>query len=290
MLNQIMKNSGLKSFHKDLNRLDLTKLNPDITEIKDLNYIEDNNPEHRLDVYLRKDGKIKPILIDIHGGGFMSHDKSVNRLFGNAMAEKGYVVFNLNYRLAYPTYNVFDQIVDIDAAVRWIVKHAADYEADADSIYIAGHSSAGVEAVVEGLLCVDPAMLKDFGLENRPFQYKGIVLDCGLMHFYKKSIAYWGMRNMVFPKGYEKDKRYSYMRFEENKSLSKLPPVVLITNSKDELKGMTYYFKEVLDNAGVKYDLIDEGTEGHMGIIFTPYNTDSSKVIDDMQAFFEQNG
>lgn len=289
MLNKLVKKSGFEAFQKDLKRLDLTKLNPIITEFKDIFYLEDNNLEHQLDVYLRNDGKRKPILIDIHGGGFISHDKSVNRLFGNAMAEKGYVVFNINYRLAYPTYNVFNQIIDIDAAVKWIINHADDYNADVERIYIAGHSSAGVEAVAEGLLTVDSAMLKDFAIDDKVYRYKGIIIDCGLMYFYKKSIAYWGMRNMVFPKGYLKDKRYQYLRFEDNNALSKLPPIVLITNEKDELKGMTYYFKGVLDNVGVRNCLIDDGGEGHMGILFSPYNTVNQKIINKIQIFFETN-
>ncbi|MBQ4627652.1 MAG: alpha/beta hydrolase, partial [Clostridia bacterium] len=70
------------------------------------------------------------VLIDIHGGGFISHDKSVDSVFANVMAQKGFVVFALNYRLAYPEYNVFDQIEDIDKAARWIVEHASSYEGD----------------------------------------------------------------------------------------------------------------------------------------------------------------
>ncbi|MCR5103511.1 MAG: alpha/beta hydrolase fold domain-containing protein, partial [Eubacterium sp.] len=58
-------------------------------------------------------------------GGFISHDKKVDSVFANVMAQNGFVVFSLNYRLAYPKYTVFDQIDDIDKATRWIVQHAS---------------------------------------------------------------------------------------------------------------------------------------------------------------------
>ncbi len=56
----------------------------------------------------RLDGiSTNPLLI--HGGGFISGYKEMNSLFANYLAQRGFVVFNINYRLAYPTINVFDQ-------------------------------------------------------------------------------------------------------------------------------------------------------------------------------------
>ena len=38
----------------------------------------------------------KPILINIHGGGFISSYKELDYLFCNNMAQKEFVVFNIN--------------------------------------------------------------------------------------------------------------------------------------------------------------------------------------------------
>ena len=100
MINWIMKKSGEIALKTDVGKLDLARLPEEITEIKDISYIDDNDPGHTLDIYVRKDGSKKPILIDIHGGGFISEDKAMNRLFGNYMAKLGFVVFELNVRLA----------------------------------------------------------------------------------------------------------------------------------------------------------------------------------------------
>ena len=104
MINRIIKNSGNKAYIKDLERLDRSAISDEITMISNISYIPDDNMEHTLDIYLCENGLEKPILIDIHGGGFISHDKKIDSVFANVMAQKGFVVFTLNYRLAYPEY------------------------------------------------------------------------------------------------------------------------------------------------------------------------------------------
>jgi acetyl esterase/lipase len=285
MIDRIMKKSGEKSFLKDLEKIDRTKLDKSICEDLDISYTDTSSNEQKLDVYYSKIKIKKPILIDIHGGGFISNDKEINHLFGNYMAQNGFVVFNLNYRLAYPEYTVFDQIEDIDSAVNWILANAEKYGGDANSMYIAGHSSAGVLAVTEAMLCNNTDMLRDYNLKERHYNYKGIILDCGLMHFYKRSIAYTGMRNMVFPKNYSKNEKYKYLIFENREEIKNLPKTVLITNKKDALKNMTYWFKKVLEHYGVPHLLIDDGKDGHMGIIYKPYSEDNLKKIEEIKHF-----
>lgn len=282
MIDIIMKKQGEKAFQNDLKRIDYSKLSKAVKEEMNINYANDNNNEHTLDVYYKENGELKPILVDIHGGGFISHDKEVDRLFGNYMAQKDFVVFNLNYRLAYPEYTVFDQVSDIDKALCWIINNGKKYNANTEEMYICGHSSAGVLAVIEALLCKSDKLAEDFSITKRNFAYKGIILDCGLMNFYKNNIAYWGMRNMVLPKKYKKDRRYQGMVFENNNELHKLPKTVLLTNSKDELKDMTYYFEKVLSKAKVKNKMIDRNSDGHMGIIFKPYTDENTEIIDEI--------
>ncbi len=270
MLNKIMKNSGGKAYVRDIERLDQSAISEEITMISNVNYIPGDSMEHTLDIYFRNDGVKKPILIDIHGGGFISHDKKVDSIFANVMAQNGFVVFSLNYRLAYPEYNVFDQIDDIDKATRWVVKHASLYDGENKRMYVVGHSSGGVNAVAEVLLSLSSEMLSDYGFEKRDYTYRGLIIDCGLMHFYKNSIAYNGMRRMVFPKSYKNDRRYEYLLFDRNDDVNRLPKTVIITNESDQLKDMSYYFNELLDKRYVEHVLLEKGSKGHMGVIFDP--------------------
>lgn len=288
MINWIMKKSGDIALKTDVGKLDLSRLPEDVTEIKDISYADDNDPGHKLDIFVRMDGSKKPILIDIHGGGFISEDKAMNRLFGAYMAKLGFVVFELNVRLAYPEWTVFDQIEDIDKGVRFAIERAGKYEGDTDQLYIAGHSSGGVLAFTECMLSSSPEMLAEFGLKERNYKYKGLITDCGLMHFYKSSIAYWGMRKMIFPKRYKEDKRYRYLTAENNEYIQKLPKAALLTNSKDVLKKMTYYFDGVLSQKSVEHRLFEYGKDGHTGIIFKPYTDENLAVLKSVREYLIQ--
>jgi len=286
VINTLMKRMGERAYWKDLDRIDSSRCDSSVNEIKDISYTGSNSDEHKLDIYYVSDNREKPVFIDIHGGGFISGDKKVNSLFANYLAQRGLVVFTLNYRLAYPTITVFDQIEDVASAVRWIVAHARAYEGNIKKMYISGHSAGGVLAIAESLLCNDNNMRTVFNMDDRTYKYNGIILDCGAMHFYRKSIAYWGMRNMIFPKGYQRMEKYQYLVFENNSQLSTLPRTVLLTNENDELKDMSYYFKRVLDDYRVDNKLIDIGTDGHTGILFHTYTSGNQRILDCIQDFF----
>ena len=282
-----MKKMSEKTYLKDLDRIDASKFDCTIKAVKDISYINDHSIEHKLDIHYKSNQEYKPIIVNIHGGGFISGYKEMDSLFANYLAQRGFVIFNVNYRLAYPRFNVFDQIEDISNAVEWIVSNAEKYEANPKEMYIAGHSAGGVLAIAESLLCLDKKMREDFNIDERNYTYNGIILDCGAMHFYVNNLAYWGMRNMVFPKGFKKMAKYHYLIFENNRKLSTLPKTVLLTNEKDELRTMTYYFKKVLDDHQVDNKLFNVGTDGHMGIIFKPYTDENQKMLDAIQEFFE---
>ncbi|SCW62081.1 Acetyl esterase/lipase [Ruminococcaceae bacterium YRB3002] len=300
MINRIMKASGASSYRHDLARLNLSAVSDSVTEIHDVDYLG-GLPERRLDVYYcdgalgvgdfgssaRGSASMRPVLIDIHGGGFISYHKEFDRVYANVMATRGFVVFEVDFRLAYPEYTVFDQIEDIDKAVRWIVNHASSYGGDVNRLYLGGHSSGCVLAVCEALLCLDLSMLSDFGFDARNYSYSGLLLDCGLLHFYKKSIAYNGMRNMVFPSGYKDDKRFRYLVFENNDSVRGLPRTALITNPKDVLREMTYHFEGVLEKSGVEHRLFDRGSVGHTGIVFDPVR-DGGELVDGVVEYLKR--
>lgn len=281
-----------KILQADVAKIDTSRLHNDVTEVFDAPYIDDNFSGHTYDVFYRKDGNKKPILIDIHGGGFITEDKSMNRMFGNYMAHFGFTVFELNVRLAYLECSVFDQIMDIDCAVRYVLEHADDYEGDTSNLYVAGHSSGAVLAVSEVLLCLDSNMRADYGIKDRDYKYKGVITDCGLLHFYKGTIPYWGMRGMIFPKGYKKDKRYKYLVFNQNESISLLPKMAILTNKKDVLRKMTFQFDNVLTERNVEHELMLYGPVAHTGIIFYPYTEENVKVIEKVKKYLtaEENG
>lgn len=76
------------------------KQNPpqNIELISDIPYIDDGNYYHKLDVMypnnISENDKL-PVIIDIHGGGWMYGDKGLNENYCRALADRGYVVLIL---------------------------------------------------------------------------------------------------------------------------------------------------------------------------------------------------
>ena len=112
--------------------------------IRDVPYTDSGHPEHRLDVY-RPAGHIAgapplPAVLYVHGGGFRILSKDTHWLFGLAYARRGFVVFNVSYRLA-PRHRYPAALRDVLDAYRWVARHAPRYGADASRLVLAGESA-----------------------------------------------------------------------------------------------------------------------------------------------------
>jgi acetyl esterase/lipase len=81
-------------------------------------------------------------VVSIHGGGFMSGERSDGRDWDRWFAERGYTVFDVDYRLAPPvTWNLAAQ--DVACAMVWIASHASDYGISPDRMVLTGQSAGG---------------------------------------------------------------------------------------------------------------------------------------------------
>ncbi|MFP4601229.1 MAG: alpha/beta hydrolase [Persicimonas sp.] len=108
---------------------------------RDVPYRSSGDPAHLLDVLVPTDADgPHPIVLYVHGGGFRILSKDTH--FGMAMqfARKGYVVFNINYRLA-PKHPFPAAIIDACQAYRWVAENAASFDGDLQRLVLAGESA-----------------------------------------------------------------------------------------------------------------------------------------------------
>lgn len=76
-------------------------INKQVHVVKDVLYDEHGMENSLLDIYYPKHaGKELPVIMWIHGGGFVSGNKEQTQEYGMALANAGYVVANINYALA----------------------------------------------------------------------------------------------------------------------------------------------------------------------------------------------
>lgn len=120
---------------------------------KDVAFLGPDRAE-KLDLYLppgREPGQRSPVLVWIHGGGFMIGRKDEKRAqeICTTAAEAGYVAVSIDYKLrdgAWP-----QNLLDCKNAVRFLRAHAAEYHIDPDRIAVAGGSAGGHLALMVGL-------------------------------------------------------------------------------------------------------------------------------------------
>ena len=115
-------------------------------KIADLNYADDGQAYHTLDVYIpkgEKPAKGWPVIVHIYGSAWFSNSSKGMADIGticNALLKAGYAVVCPNHRSSmdakYPA-----QINDIKAAVRWIRGNAEKYHLDKNFVGISGFSS-----------------------------------------------------------------------------------------------------------------------------------------------------
>ncbi|MCC6036762.1 MAG: alpha/beta hydrolase [Armatimonadetes bacterium] len=109
------------------------------------------NERNDLDLFLPKDdGKsLRPAVIVIHGGAWRGGDKKDMRILAEPLAQRGYVVAAINYRLA-PKWSYPAQLDDCQRAVRWLRKNAKEFRVDPKRFGAAGASAGGHLALLLG--------------------------------------------------------------------------------------------------------------------------------------------
>ena len=97
----------------------------------------------QLDLYLpNTEGESRIAIVLVHGGGWIQGSRDKFSKVAQALAERGYVVANISYRLA--TEAKFPGAVsDVKAATRWLRHHADEYNVDPKRIAGIGGSAGG---------------------------------------------------------------------------------------------------------------------------------------------------
>src|SRR2546423_4695370 len=114
-----------------------------VTVKPDVTYRTVDGEQLGLDVYQpAKKGKNRPAVVVVHGGGWTQGDKALFAQQSNQLAERGFVAFSINYRLA-PPHPYPAAVDDVEAAVAWVRTPAKEYGVDPARIGALGGSAGG---------------------------------------------------------------------------------------------------------------------------------------------------
>ena len=159
------------------------ELPADVKRYSDITY--GNKGEHPqwqlLDVYRPADvpeDKKLPVIVVIHGGGWVYGDKDVYKFYSASLCQRGFAVVCYSYRLA-PEYTFPSSLEDTCAVADWIVENADKYGFDLNNIFGVGDSAGGtlIGLTAAFLTNKDYADKFDFKAPDN-FKFKGIAFNC----------------------------------------------------------------------------------------------------------------
>ena len=129
---------------------------------RDIAYAEPKNERQLLDVYAPPTGSNLPVVVWVHGGGWMRGSKNEMDNKTEAFLAKGFVFVPVNYRF-YPNVPMGTIIRDVAKSVGWVHANIARYGGDPNRIFLMGHS-AGAQLVA--LLCTDTRYIEAEGVQR----------------------------------------------------------------------------------------------------------------------------
>jgi acetyl esterase len=139
----------------------------------------------KYDVFTPKGAKNLPIVVIIHGGGWVTNDENIMRGLARELTRGGkFVVASIDYRWAgkadgdATSTTMANIIEDMYGAVAHIMEHASAYGGDASRIVLTG-DSAGGHLSAAGSLMVNRIGERGFGQTTGVFEFKPSYLPKG---------------------------------------------------------------------------------------------------------------
>jgi acetyl esterase len=259
--------------------------------VKDVPYRVSKGTELLARIYQPSDGDRLPAIVSVHGGGWNSGDRTTNTSLDAAMANAGFVVMAIDFRMPpeamYPA-----SIQDINCAICWLRDHAQGMRVDPRRIGGLGTSSGGHQIMLAALR---PKMAKYriegadgdsslawimicWGVLDPLARYK-MACARGMSDFIKLHQAYWpdeaamadGNPQLILERGEASD----------------LPPALLIYGAEDDVlpKDTACRFADAYRRVGGDITVKVFPGEGHLFATKSPSSAAARDAIATMIGF-----
>ena len=232
----------------------------DIVRFTDIPYGDDAKWQI-LDIYRPKEteGKL-PVIISVHGGGWVYGDKEVYRFYCMSLAQRGFAVVNFTYRLA-PEHKFPAPLEDTNSVCRFVMEHQDEYGLDTDHIFAVGDSAGAHILSLYAAILTNAEYASEYSFKTPAgFRLKAIALNCGafIIDTSKNDLTTQLMNDFLPEGGSEKEIR---MVSGANHIREGYPPVFLMTSTGDFLKEQPQLVIPVLIRNDIPFVLHYYGTK-----------------------------
>ncbi len=212
--------------------------------------------ELKFNIYYDKNIKTRPVIIDIHGGGWKYGDKDLNDNFCYHLAKNGFNIVSLSYSLGYKA-KLINQLQEIHFLINHLISNSENFFLDMSSLFLTGDSAGGELAFLYTAIIVNNfkygEIYKIFNKNN--INVKGIALNhatCYLKdlgdfpgHKFLTWICKNGIKRMLYGPFFKQRKIYT--KTDPNDifpTSNPFPPILILTSRGDKL----YSFQSILLN------------------------------------------
>jgi acetyl esterase len=228
-------------------------LNSDPPEIGAFHEAIQLRPGLTADVAVPKGNGPHPVVVYLHGGGWIGGSTKTHRKLGMQFAEAGYLTINVEYRLA-PEHPFPAGLEDCVFAVKWAGDNAKRWNGDVSRLAVGGDSAGGN---------LTAATLTSLAAEKYagPAKPKAALLIYGLFDFpatikREKADLIDGMVKAYAGAGYPailEDPRVSPLRAVKPGAL---PPSFVICGTADPLLPETHAMADALKRADIRHEVV----------------------------------
>ncbi|MGD0117073.1 MAG: alpha/beta hydrolase [Candidatus Binatus sp.] len=232
--------------------------NKDLPQIGSYEEAVTLRPGLTADVAVPKDRGPHPVLLYLHGGGWVAGSARTHKKVAAELAARGYLTFNLDYRLA-PEHQFPAGIDDCVFAANWISENAKRWNGDPKRMAVGGDSAGGNLAAATAIVVN--------GKSGGP-KFKAAVLIYGVF-----DMAATIERSKQTGAGLTEGAAQGYLgknypaalndpRVSPSRGLAKgaIPPSFIICGTADDLLPESRAMSEAMNKAGIEHELhvVDE--------------------------------
>lgn len=260
-------------------------------------YAGTQHPQQSLEIIRPKRNKqTLPVIVHIHGGGWLYGDKhSYYRYYSMELAQRGFAVLNINYRLAFnDSYPAC--IEDVLQVLHWVAEHAQDQRLNSAQVFLVGDSAGAHLSALAALIHTAPSLQKVYRYSPAAVTIKALGLSCGvyditrMVHQSLDLPMTRAMFQTLFNRSdYTKHPLYPYTSVSAHLHTAFPPAYVLSTKSDVPLIKETLAFLDDLDMHQLTYKkriLPLKAKRFHVFNIKMIY-PESVEVMDEMTTWFK---
>ena len=205
-------------------------------------------------------GPLRPAIVFVHGGEWTHGFRSMLPNWDRWLNERGYEVFDIDYRLA-PHVRWLDEVSDVKSALGWVATHAAEYHVDPARISKMGGSAGSNLSMLAAYSMGDPQLPPSTRVP--PVTVRSVInlygpSDMALLYYRCKSPEFVRPLMKEYVGGTPEEFPYRYYALSPLTHVSaKSPPTLTLIGTSDRLVSadQATLLDQALSKAGVPHEM-----------------------------------